>query len=277
MFPIVLAATCALVWGTADFSGGKATQRGNALAVTVMSQLLGLPVLAISVLLVPGTPSLADLAWGVVAGTAGFVGIVLLYRGLAGGAMAVVAPVTAVTAALVPIVVGLVIDRSPGALALAGAGCAVVAIALVSVGSAGSRGAVTGSLVGLALSSGAMFGLFFVLLGQASPDAGMWPLLGVRFGSIGLGLLAAVRTGTSLRLPPRALAWTAIAGPLDVAANAFYLAAVGRGDLVVIGPIASLYPASTVLLALAVDRERLRVVQIAGLGLAAAALVLTAS
>lgn len=277
MFPILLAATCALVWGTADFSGGKATQRGNALAVTVISQLLGLPVLAISVLLVPGTPSPADLAWGAVAGTAGFVGIVLLYRGLAGGAMAVVAPVTAVTAALVPIAVGLVIDRSPGAFALGGAGCAVVAIALVSVGSTGSRSAVTGSLVGLALSSGAMFGLFFVLLGQASPDAGMWPLLGVRLGSIGLGLLAVARSGTSLRLPPRALAWTAIAGPLDVAANAFYLAAVGRGNLVVIGPIASLYPASTVLLALALDRERLRAVQIAGLGLAAAALVLTAS
>jgi drug/metabolite transporter (DMT)-like permease len=277
VLPIVLAGICALVWGTADFSGGKATQRGSALAVAVMSQLLGLPVLAISVLLVPGTPSLADLGWGVLAGTAGFVGIVLLYRGLASGAMAVVAPITAVTAALVPIVVGLVIDRSPGALALTGAGCAVIAIALVSVGPTGSRSAVTGGLIGLALASGAMFGLFFVLLGQSSPDAGMWPLLGVRVGSIVLGLLVAARTGTSLRLPPRALAWAAIAGPLDVAANAFYLAAVGRGDLVVVGPIASLYPASTVLLALAVDRERLRVVQVAGLGLAAAALVLTAS
>jgi drug/metabolite transporter (DMT)-like permease len=173
--------------------------------------------------------------------------------------------------------VGLAIDRNPGLLALGGAGCALVAIALVSLGPSGGRGATSAGLIGLALSSGAMFGLFFALLGQASPDAGMWPLVGVRAGSIGVGLLAIARTGGSLRLPRPVLRWTALAGPLDVAANAFYLAAAGRGALVVVAPIASLYPASTVLFALAVDRERLRALQLAGLGLAAAALVLTAS
>jgi drug/metabolite transporter (DMT)-like permease len=277
MLPILLAAASALIWGTADFSGGKASQRANALAVSVVSQILGVPMLAVCLLLVPGEPRLGDLLWGVAAGAAGLGGIVLLYRALSGGAMAIVAPVTAVTAAVVPMAVGLLVSHSPGAVALAGAGCAIVAIALVSLGPGGNRGAVTGRLIGLALTAGGLFGLFFALLGQASEASGMWPLVGVRAASIGLGLALAARTRTALRLRGRVLGWAAIAGPLDVAANGLYLAAAARGHLSVVAAVASLYPVSTVLLAFAVDRERLRAAQLAGLGLAAAALVLSAS
>jgi len=277
MLSIVLAATCALVWGTADFSGGKAAQRGDALAVTVVSQLLSVPALAICLLLVPGTPQVGDLAWGALSGMAGFAGMVLLYQALAGGAMSVVAPVTAVTAAVVPIVVGLVIEGSPGTVPLVGVGCAVAAIGLVSLGSDGRHAVVTRVLIALALTAGAMFGLFFILLDQASAGSGMWPLVGVRVGSLAVGLLAAAHRGTPLRLRGSALRWAAVAGPLDVTANGLFLAAVNAGNLVLVAPVASLYPASTVLLALVVDRERLRPVQLAGLGLAAAALVITAS
>jgi drug/metabolite transporter (DMT)-like permease len=276
VLPIVLAAASALVWGTADFSGGKASQRGNPLAVAVVSQVLGVPMLAVCLLLVPGEPRVADLLWGAAAGAAGLVGIVLLYRALAGGAMAVVAPVTAVTAALVPMTVGLLVSRTPGAVALIGAGCAIVAIALVSLGP-GGRAAVTWRLVRLALAAGLLFGLFFALLGQASEASGMWPLVCVRAASIGIGLAFAARTRTSLRLSGQVLRWAAFAGLLDIAANALYLAAASRAHLTIVAAIASLYPASTVLLALAVDRERLRAFQLAGLGLAAAALVLSAS
>lgn len=274
MTPIVLAAVSALVWGTADFSGGKASQRAQPLAVTFVSQLLCLPALAACVLLVPGTPTGADLAWGAAAGVAGFAGIVLLYRALASGAMAVVAPVTAVTAAVVPIVAGLLTDRTPGMLALSGAGLAVVAIALVSLGPGGGRSAVTARLVGLSLLAGALFGLFFALLGQSTQEAGMWPLAAGRISSILLGGALMLRAGMRIRLPRPVLRWAALAGTLDILANALYLAAVVRGHLSIVAAVAALYPASTVLLALAVDRERLRPLQIAGLGLAATALVL---
>jgi drug/metabolite transporter (DMT)-like permease len=277
VLPIVLAAASALIWGTADFSGGKASQRGNPLAVTVVSQVLSLPVLALCLLLVPGHPAAADLLWGAAAGGAGLAGIVLLYRALAGGAMAVVAPVTAVTAAVVPIAVGLLVSRTPGTVALIGAGCAVVAIALVSLGPGGDRASVTGRLVGLALVAGAMFGVFFALLGQASADSGMWSLVGVRAASVGIGLALAAGTRTPLRLPGPVLRWAVAAGALDIAANALYVAAAARGHLSIVAAVASLYPASTVLLAFLVDRERLRAAQLAGLGLAAAALVLSAS
>jgi drug/metabolite transporter (DMT)-like permease len=300
--PIVLATVSALVWGASDFCGGKGAQRASALAVTVVSQLFSVPVLAVGVLVVAGTPRLPDLAWGAAAGTAGLLGIVLLYRGLAGGAMVVVAPLTAVTAAVLPLAVGLVTDGVLSGLTLIGIGCAVAAIALISAvpgrsraatgavvsvaaahgtgsagGAAGRAGGAAGfpaRLVGLALLAGAMFGTFFVLLGQAQPGTGMWAMVGVRASSIPLGLLVVAVTGTSLRLPRGALGWAAIAGPMDVTANGLFLLAAMQGHLGLVAVLASLYPVSTVLLALAVDKERVRILQVVGLGLAAGALVL---
>ncbi|MGV9215281.1 EamA family transporter [Micromonospora sp. RB23] len=274
MFPILLAAVSAVAFGTADFFGGKASRRADPIAVTVISQLMSVPLLVALVLVVPGSPTVADIAWGLLAGTAGAGGIVLLYRALAGGMMAVVAPVTAITAAVVPIVAGLFTATFPGAPALTGAGLAVVAIALVSFGEGGGRPTVPGRLVGLALAAGALFGVFFTLLGQAGESAGMWPVAAVRTSSIAFGLLLAAGTGVRLRLERRVLGWAAVAGMLDSAANGLFLAAAARGHLSIVAAIAALYPASTVLLALAFDRERLRPVQVAGLGFAAGALVL---
>lgn len=274
MLPIVLATASALVWGASDFCGGKGAQRASALAVTVVSQLWCVPVLVAGVLVISGTPRWPDLAIGALGGVFGLLGIVLLYRGLASGAMVVVSPVTAVTAAVVPLVAGLLLDGALSNLALLGTGFAVAAIALISAAPGGRGGVVTPSLIGLALTAGAMFGLFFTLLGQLHPDSGMWGMVAVRASSIPLGLLVARATRTSLWLPRPALRWAAVAGPLDVLANSLFVLAVMQGHLSVVAVLASLYPASTVLLALAVDRERIRAVQVAGLGLAAAALAL---
>jgi drug/metabolite transporter (DMT)-like permease len=274
--PILLAALSAVVWGVGDFSGGKATQTSRALAVTVLSQLASLPFLAACVALVGGRgPTPGALGWGALAGTVGFVGILLLYHGLSQGAMAVFAPVTAVTTAVVPLAVGLAIDGIPSLPALVGAACAVIAIALVSRAPGERRaGART---VGLALLSGLCFGVFFVILGRAGTGAGMWPLVGVRVGSLAAGLLVVVRMREPLRLGRTARRWTLVAGPMDVLANALYLYAAAHGPLAIVAPIGALYPVSTVLLALLVDRERVAPSQIAGLGLAATALVLAAT
>ncbi len=280
MLSVVLAAFSALIWGAGDFCGGKATQRARALPVTVVAQLAGLPVVVLGLVLISGTsPRPSDLGWGALAGVAGFVGLVLLYRGLAAGAMAIFAPVTAVTAAVVPLGAGLVLGESPGTLALIGVCCAIIAIGLMSVqvAASGRQAVVTPRLILLALAAGTMFGVFFILLGRAGDNAGMWPVLGVRVGSITLGLLLAARQRVSLRLDRPVLRWTVTAGVFDITANALYLLAAQRGLLSVVAPVAALYPASTVLLAFLVDRERLRPIQLAGLGLAATALVLVAT
>jgi drug/metabolite transporter (DMT)-like permease len=215
---------------------------------------------------------------GMLAGVAGFFGIVLLYRGLSRGAMSVFAPTSAVTSAVIPLVVGLFFDKAPSTLGLIGAICAIVAIGLVSMGGRGINRAVTPSLIGLALATGAMFGTFFVLLGTTSADTGLWPLVGVRIGSIGTGLIVVAATRGSLRAPKASWPATAGAGVCDISANALYLMALGAGGpLAIVAPIASLYPVSTTILALGIDREKMRLIQLVGLGLAATALVLVAS
>jgi drug/metabolite transporter (DMT)-like permease len=200
---------------------------------------------------------------------------VLLYRALATGVMSVAAPVTAVTAASIPLVAGVFTDRLPGVVALGGAGIAVLAVGLVSLSPTGSRARPPTPILVLALSAGIAFGLFYILLAPVGSDAGLWPLLGVRAGSLLSALVMAPSPAWSLRLPGDSVPWVIGAGALDIVANSAYLAAVYFGTLSVAGPIASLYPAATVLLAVVVDRERLSPSQAAALGLATLALVLT--
>jgi drug/metabolite transporter (DMT)-like permease len=273
---LVFAAASALIWGAGDFAGGKASQRANSFVVALIAEAAGIPLVIIWLLITrPGMPTLVDLGWGAAAGIVGNAGLVFFYRGLASGAMSVVAPLTATTTAAVPLVLGLFLDRLPSALALSGAVLAVVAITLVS---AGPRNGVRASrkLLAIALGSGVLFGLYFTLVAQTSDESGMWPLLSGRIAGV-IGLLATMR---ALRVPlsasRRTLSLAGTAGAFDVAANAFYLIAVRNGVLSIAAPLASLYPVTTVLLAMAVDKERMRPLQITGLGLAAVALVLTA-
>ncbi|MGH3736456.1 MAG: EamA family transporter [Micromonosporaceae bacterium] len=273
MTVLLLAAASAAVYGSADYCGGVAARRVNPLAVTALSQAISLPLILGAALLVGGVPGVAGLGWGALAGVAGLIGLVLLYRGLSTGAMAVVAPTTAVTAALVPLLVGLALERWPSALTLTGVVCAVVAIGFVSMAPNGDRSPVTPALLGSAILAGVAFGVFFIALDRAGESAGMWPLVAARVTSVLLGAGLAVATGVSLRAPG-SWRWVVGAGVLDVSANALYLLAAQQGALAVVAPVASLYPVSTVLLALTVDRERVRPVQVAGLGLAALALLL---
>lgn len=282
MIAIVMAALSGLVWGTGDFAGGKASQKAPALNTVVLSKAASLPLLGLYLMLVPGTLRAATFGWGLVAGVCGVLGMIIFYRALAGGAMAVVAPISAVTSALVPLVVGLLTERMPGPLALVGAVCAIVAIALVSLAPSREGASINARLVLMALASGSGFGLFFVFLNKAGDaaggHAGLWPVLGAHTASLLLGGALMLRRRPPSILPRGATAaWTVGAGVLDMTANVLYLVAVQRGLLSIVAPVASLYPVTTVLLAMLIDRERMRPIQLAGLGLAATALVLVAA
>jgi drug/metabolite transporter (DMT)-like permease len=277
---VALALLSGLVWGVGDFAGGKATQRAAVLPVVWLSKLVSLPLLAIYLIAtyVPMTP--IGLAWGAMAGVAGFVGLVLFYRALSAGAMAVVAPITGVTSAAIPVVVGLLSGERPSVARLIGIGCALLAIALVSISPqpSGQRQIVSSRLVAAALGAGGGFALFFILLALAGDTAGgavgLWPIAGSQLSALiicGL-LLLMTRPGPWPRRT--ALGFTVLAGPCDMTANALFLVASRGGDLSVVAPLAALYPVTTVILALIIDRERLQGVQIAGLAFAVTALVL---
>ena len=112
----LLAFGSAALYGAADFLGGLASRRTNTLAIVVTSQGTGLTLLALMLPLLPeATPSTRDLAWGGVAGLAGGIGVTLLYRALAVGRMAVVAPTTAVCAVMIPVVTSVLRGERLGA------------------------------------------------------------------------------------------------------------------------------------------------------------------
>src|SRR3978361_1011453 len=122
MLFVALAGLSGLVWGVGDFAGGKATQRALPLPVAWVSKLASLPLLAVDLLWIPVPVQRASRGWGALAGVVGLVGVVVFYRALSAGAMTVVAPVTAVTSAAIPVVVGLVRGERPRAGALGGGG-----------------------------------------------------------------------------------------------------------------------------------------------------------
>jgi drug/metabolite transporter (DMT)-like permease len=272
----LLAALSAVVYGCADYFGGLATRRRPAPTVTVSSQLAGFATLAVLLVVVPGTPSVADVLIGAAGGLAGGTGIMLLYRSLALGTMSIVSPVTAACAAIVPVLAGVAIGERPGGVAIAGIGCALAGITLVSVVPGHGGGTPARHVVLGALGAGVSFGLFYVLLAWTGDDAGLWPLVGARPVSIALAAAVAARSGAPLLVERAGWATAVSAGVLDMAANALYLLATRGEQLAVVAVLASLYPAPTVVLARMFGAERLRPVQWAGLGFAGAALALLA-
>lgn len=278
---IILGLLASIAYGCADFLGGLYTRRANVLTVVLVSQTMG------TVLLLVALPwfgedelTRSSVGWGAAAGVAGATGITLLYRGLAGGRMSVVAPITGTIAAALPVVFGLVSGERPSTVALAGVGLALAAVALVS---SGGDPAITREVdepvsrlrlgVTEALGAGTSFGLFFVFLDQAPSDSGLWPLVGARGSSLVLVAAAALATSAALKPPSGTLGGISAAGIFDVAANLFYLLAARRGLLALVAVLTSMYPGTTVLLARVVLKERLVRLQLVGLAFAAGGII----
>lgn len=297
MLFVTVAGLAGLVWGVADFSGGKATQRADALAVVWLSKLVSVPLLVAFMVLTETSFGLAGVTWGLLAGVCGTVGTAVFYRALSSGAMTTVAPLTSVTSATIPVVVGLWSGERPSALALSGVGCALVAVALVSLTAPAASGPSQPSrrIVGMAVGAGLGFALFMVCLAQAgrstAAEDGLWPVVASHSSGLVLGAALLLTRRTDLRGPRRfpvtvrslvawpagrALGWACAAGLLDTSGSALFMVACRHGDLSLVGPLAALYPISTVLLAVVVDKERPRPPQVVGLLLAVAALQLVA-
>jgi drug/metabolite transporter (DMT)-like permease len=276
---LLLALLSAVVYGTADFLGGLAARRTAALAATVVAQGCGLLLVVLALPFFPAPPpGAAGALWAVAAGLTGGTGVALLYYGFAVGRVSVVAPVTAVCAITIPVLVSIGLGDRPGAVALAGIGVAISSVALISRHDdpAGNLRGPDRSLA-IALASGVAIGAFLVCLARAGSAAGVWPLLIARATSTAALAAAAGMANVRLAVPRSVLPVVAACGALDMVANALYLLAARGGSLGLVATLASLYPASTVLLARLVLRERLQPVQSVGLACAAVAIVLITS
>jgi drug/metabolite transporter (DMT)-like permease len=217
--------------------------------------------------------------WGAAAGLTGGIGVALLYRALAIGSMAIVAPITAVCAVTVPVATAIAFGERPTAGPTAGIALALVAIVLVSQQTmaqdkAGTAARARSSGIGIALASGVAIGFFFLALAQTSADAGMWPLVAARGMSFFVFAALALVTRRPVRVPANVAALAIAGGVLDMLANLLYLVATRYGPLSIVVTLSSLYPASTILLARTVLGERLNAIQTAGIVCALAAVLL---
>lgn len=273
---VVLALGSAVVYGASDFLGGLASRKASVFGVVAVSQLAGLLALLTLLPWLGGPASTADLAWAAAAGVLGSTGLVIFFRALSRGVMCVVAPVTAVSAAAVPVLAGLFIGDRIGPWAGAGILLALLAVVLVSAeGGLGQLRAARPATLTPPLVAGAAFGFFFVLLDRTSADSGLTPLVAARVASVVLVVVVALAGRKPLRVSRAALPLVLVSGVGDMTANALFLLATQQpGQLAITGVLASLYPVSTVVLAQALLRERLVRAQVAGLGVAVTAVVL---
>ncbi len=273
---VLLSGLSALAYGSSDFAAGLASRRFSAGPVTGMAQALGAITAAVAVILFPGSgPASGAIAWGAVSGLGSAVGTLALYHGLAVARMSVVATLSAVLTAVVPVIVGIALGNHLRIAEIAGIVIALPAIAMVSwqPHAAERRPDRAGPLYGLLAGLG--FALLFIALDRAGTRSGAWPLLPGQMISLVIIGPFAYRGLRSAGRPTRAAATlTVVAGLLSGTANLLFLAATGHGQLSIVAVITALYPAVTVLLARAVLREHWSRAQALGLPIAAAAVVL---
>jgi len=270
--PALLALAAACTFGVADFLGGMCTRRAAVVSVTLTTNLAGAALAIVLVFTIGGAWTPGAIGWGALAGLAGLTGLVLLYQGLADGPNRLVSPLSAVIAAIVPVAVGVTLGDRPDTLAIAGLAVAPIAIWLVAGGDLRMTDTSRRPVL-LGVGAGLGFGTFFALIAQTPDDAGAVPLLAARATSVTILLLAAVITRPGVPAP-QVLVVAIVAGALDMTANGLFLWSTLDGDLAIVGALVSLFPATTVLLAVVFLGERLDRKQISGLALAITAAAL---
>jgi drug/metabolite transporter (DMT)-like permease len=251
----LLALLGAASWGVGDFLGGLAARRAHVLTVLVVSQATGL-VGAAAWTLVAGDPrpELGDLVPAFGAGACGALGLMALYRGMAIGAMGIVAPISAAAPA-VPLAVDLAQGTAPSSLQWLGIAFVLVGIMFLAQEPMGSARLAAG--VGLALLAALAFGLFYVGLDAAADASVPWTILAIRSTATALVLLLALSASVTLRPSARLLPMIVVVGVFDTAANVLVAFATTRGSAGVVAVLSALYPVATVLLARALLGEQL--------------------
>jgi len=264
---VLLALASAVAWGSADFLGGVQSRKLSSVAVALWSQVAGGLALLAFLLLSRQELSAEGFAWGVAAGVGTGAALILFYRGLSGGEMAIVAPVSA-SAAVVPVVASLLGGNTPSGLQFSGFALCLVGAITISVPDRDGRRLAGRPLnaVGLGLAAALGFGFFYVFADRGAQAGGsvLWVIGGARAGSMATILAVAALSRPQLRVTRSSLPALVLTGMLDTGANVLFAIAATKGELGVIAVLGSLYPVTTVALATLVLRERLTALR--GLG-----------
>jgi uncharacterized membrane protein len=207
---VVFGLAASAAWGAGDFSGGMASRRAHTVLVVAAAHGIGLGLMVLlAVASAEALPSGETLFWGALAGIAGCLGLLAFWRGLSIGRMGLVAPVTAVIAVLVPVVVGMFTEGLPGVGKLIGFALALISLWLVSAAH-NAGGERTG--LGLAVFAGFGFGAFLALIGQVGKTSFFWSLTAARVASFSMMLIVVLTTRRTWQPNNRLFTWIVLAG-----------------------------------------------------------------
>lgn len=268
----IFALSAAFAWGSGDFTNGISARRIGPFHTVLLSYIFGLTTLTIIALaLGEKIPPRADLIWGAGAGLLGMAGLGFLLRGFETGRMSIVAPVSAVLTAAIPVILSAFTEGLPREIQIFGF---VVALASIWLLSLREKHGVRPAGLGMAVLAGLGFGGFFAALNQIGEGAVFWPLVAGRF--VSLVLLVVLALFSRRKIIPANPPWglLAIGGVLDVVGNYFFLLAVQTGRLDIASVLASLYPAITTILASLIVKERMTRIQTFGVVVAVLSIVL---
>jgi drug/metabolite transporter (DMT)-like permease len=272
---VVLGLAAAIAYGFGDFAGGLASRRHSAVTVLLHSYPVGAVLMTAMLPFFPGALTGRTVAFGIAGGLAGLVGVIIMYTLMITAPMNVISPVTAVLAAIVPVVFGVLVGERPRIAAWSGILLGVCAVVLVSrTADDHPHGRIALRVIALAFVSGLGFGFYFIFLARAGDGSGLWPLVISRFASAAVILPIAWQRHAFAPIRGRLLGVTVAAGVFDALANMFFLLATRQGLLSLASVLTSLYPAVTVMLAVGLLHEHTSRVQRVGLALAATAIVL---
>lgn len=282
----MMALAAAVLWGGGDFSGGMGAKTAggsmsSALRVVLTSHAASFCVL-VAIASVRGDlfPHGAPLYWGLLAGVMAGLALTGFYIALSQGAMGVSAAISGLLAAAIPAGVAISREGWPGWLRIVGFVIAGASIWMIAAGENPEAKPVPASTTWLAILSGAGFGVYFTALKFAGVAGVVWPMATARIGSLttcSLLLAGTMLSGNRYRrawLPRRAVLWALSTALLDTSGNLLFIAATRAGRLDVAAVLASLYPASTILLAAWMLHEKPTRRQGLGMLVAAAAILM---
>lgn len=296
MLSVLFGVSGAIFFGAADYLGGIAAKFMGSLRTSWIAATLGLLTMIVGFALTGGAWSVEAIYWGALSGVSGMLAIIFLYASLAIGPMSILSPIGALVAAVVPVIWDFAVGNTLSPLAYIALAVALVAVWMI--GFAPDQNAVRPSARGLtfAVLAGMLIGIFMILINEAPDEAGILPLIANRITqtvSLGIAVAAASlvhwmhKRGKWGHLgKPRAdvavgdtgaLNWrkglpsAMVGGVIDAIGNIMILFGFLSGSLSVVSVLAGLYPASTILLAALILKERIATLQYIGLGLAIAA------
>ncbi|HMZ43606.1 MAG TPA: GRP family sugar transporter [Anaerolineales bacterium] len=278
MLSIFLGLLAALGWGAGDFTGGIASRKTGAYRTVFYGELIGVFALFLVIAIISEPiPDLRSWLFAMLAGALGTLGLILLYHAMAIGVMSIAAPVSALLAAALPVVVGIFREGLPAWTTFIGFGFALFAVWMISQG----EGGVTDIFSHLAdlklpLIAGIGFGSYFVFMHEAtSTGSTIWPMVASRSGGMILITIYMLVVRAEWKVEDRS-AWPIIVlnGILDISGNVFFILAGQMGRLDVAAVLSSLFPGTTVMLAWIFLKERLSPTQWIGIASALTAIVL---